>query len=75
MTAISTTPAKRRLRRPPLRVQLTVLYAGLFVLLLAAVLAISGLLVRQESTNTAVLRHHTTPSSATISMSDRRSWP
>jgi signal transduction histidine kinase len=51
MTAISTPPAKRRVRRPPLRVQLTVLYAGLFVLLLAAVLAISGLLVRQGSTN------------------------
>jgi signal transduction histidine kinase len=51
MTAISTPPAKRRLRRPPLRVQLTVLYAGLFVLLLTAVLAISGLLVRQGSTN------------------------
>jgi signal transduction histidine kinase len=53
MTAISTSPAKRRLRRPPLRVQLTVLYAGLFVLLLAAVLAISGLLVRQGSTNSS----------------------
>jgi signal transduction histidine kinase len=51
MTAISTAAAKRRLRRPPLRVQLTVLYAGLFALLVAAVLAISGLLVRQASTN------------------------
>jgi signal transduction histidine kinase len=50
MTAISTTSPKRRLRRPPLRVQLTVLYAGLFVLLVAAVLAVSGLLVRQGST-------------------------
>ena len=34
-----------RLRRPPLRVQLTVLYAGLFVFLVAAVLGVSGLLV------------------------------
>jgi len=53
MTASSVTPAKRRLRRPPLRVQLTVLYAGLFVLLVAAVLAVTGLLVRQGSTNEA----------------------
>jgi signal transduction histidine kinase len=51
MTAISTIPTRRRLRRPSLRVQLTVLYAGLFVLLIAAVLAISGLLVRQGSSN------------------------
>ena len=51
MTATSTIPLKRRLRRPPLRVQLTVLYAGLFVVLVAAVLAISGLLVRQGSTS------------------------
>jgi len=58
MTAISTSPAKRRLRRPPLRVQLTVLYAGLFVLLLAAVLAISGLLVRQGSTNVSGATSH-----------------
>ncbi len=42
---------KHRLRRPPLRIQLTVLYAGLFVLLVAAVLAVSGLLVRQGSTS------------------------
>jgi signal transduction histidine kinase len=34
-----------------LRVQLTVLYAGLFAVLVVAVLAISGLLVRQGSTN------------------------
>ncbi len=45
------TAASRRLRRPPLRVQLTVLYAGLFALLFVAVLAVSGLLVRQGSTN------------------------
>ncbi len=32
-------------RRPPLRVQLTLLYAGLFVALVAAVLGVSGLLV------------------------------
>jgi signal transduction histidine kinase len=51
MSAIGTASLKRRLRRPPLRVQLTVLYAGLFVLLLAAVLAVSGLLLRQGSTN------------------------
>ena len=36
---------KDRIRRPPLRVQLTVLYAGLFVVLVAAVLGVSGLLV------------------------------
>jgi signal transduction histidine kinase len=36
---------KERLRRPPLRVQLTVLYAGLFLFLVAAVLGASGLLV------------------------------
>jgi signal transduction histidine kinase len=34
-----------------LRVQLTVLYAGLLVVLVAAVLAVSGLLIRQGSTN------------------------
>ena len=51
MTAISMTPARSRLRRPPLRVQLTVLYAGLLGLLVVAVLAVSGLLVRQGSTN------------------------
>src|SRR5665811_1113522 len=45
MTVITTPAAKRRLRRPPLRVQLTVLYAGLFALLVAVVLAVSGLLV------------------------------
>jgi len=50
MTATAITPAKR-LRRPPLRVQLTVLYAGLFAVLVAAVLGVSGLLVRQGSTN------------------------
>ena len=31
---------KDRLRRPPLRVQLTVLYPGLFLFLVAAVLAV-----------------------------------
>ena len=36
---------KDHLRRPPLRVQLTVLYAGLFIFLVAAVLGVSGLLV------------------------------
>ena len=51
MTAISMTTARPRLRRPPLRVQLTVLYAGLLGLLVAAALAVSGLLVRQGSTN------------------------
>jgi signal transduction histidine kinase len=51
MTAITIPPAKRRLRRPALRVQLTILYAGLFALLVVAVLAVSGLLVRQGSTN------------------------
>ena len=39
---------KDRIRRPPLRVQLTVLYAGLFVVLVAAVLGVSGLLVRHS---------------------------
>jgi len=76
MTAISTSPAKRRLRRPPLRVQLTVLYAGLFVLLLAAVLAISGLLVRQGSTNVsgvttshnALFGHHFDVGPAVVAM-------
>lgn len=66
MTAISGPPTKRLLRRPPLRVQLTVLYAGLFALLVLAVLAISGLLVRQGSTSinggsssqNAVFGHH-----------------
>ena len=53
MTAISTAPVTRRRRRPPLRVQLTLLYAGLFGLLVVAVLAVSGLLVRQGSTNTS----------------------
>jgi uncharacterized membrane protein len=36
------------LRRPPLRVQLTVLYAGLFIALVAVVLGVSGLLVRRS---------------------------
>jgi hypothetical protein len=48
MTSNNIDPSKRR---PPLRVQLTVLYAGLFILLVAAVLAVSGLLERQGSTN------------------------
>jgi signal transduction histidine kinase len=39
---------KNSLRRPPLRVQLTVLYAGLFIALVAVVLGVSGLLVRQS---------------------------
>jgi signal transduction histidine kinase len=39
---------RNSLRRPPLRVQLTVLYAGLFIALVAAVLGVSGLLVRQS---------------------------
>jgi signal transduction histidine kinase len=51
MTATTVPSAKGRLRRPPLRVQLTVLYAGLFAVLVAAVLGVSGLLVRQGSTN------------------------
>jgi signal transduction histidine kinase len=51
LTGTSTGPPRRRSRRPPLRVQLTVLYAGLVVLLLAAVLAVSGLLGRQGSTS------------------------
>jgi signal transduction histidine kinase len=38
-----------RLRRPPLRVQLTVLYSGLFAALVAAVLGVSGLLLRSSS--------------------------
>ena len=40
--------SKDRLRRPPLRVQLTVLYAGLFTALVAAVLGVSGLLIRHS---------------------------
>ena len=66
MTALSITPLKRRLRKPPLRVQLTVLFAGLLASLVAVVLAISGLLVRQGSTSitggssshNAVFGHH-----------------
>src|SRR5689334_977823 len=49
MTAGNIRPSKPWLRRPPLRVQLTVLYAGLFVLLVVAGLAVSGLLVRHGS--------------------------
>jgi signal transduction histidine kinase len=41
--------SKDRLRRPPLRVQLTVLYAGLFLALVLAVLGVSGLLIRHSS--------------------------
>ena len=37
--------SKDGLRRPPLRIQLTVLYAGLFLGLVTAVLAVSGLLI------------------------------
>jgi signal transduction histidine kinase len=51
VTAVSIDPSRRRWRRPPLRVQLTVLYAGLFILLVTAVLAVSGLLRRQGTTN------------------------
>ena len=51
MTAVNFGMFKRRLRRPPLRVQLTVFYAGLFFLLAAAALAVSGLLERQGSTS------------------------
>ena len=47
MTTINTDPSKRR----PLRVQLTILYAGLSAVLVAAVLAVSGLLQRQGETN------------------------
>ena len=50
MTAHNTGRYRRRLRRPPLRVQLTVLYAGLFAVLAVAVLAVTGLLERQGST-------------------------
>jgi hypothetical protein len=46
MTSINIDPSKRWLR-----VQLTVLYAGLFALLAAAVLAVSGLLQRQGTTS------------------------
>lgn len=41
--------SKERLRRPPLRAQLTVLYAGLVLALVGAVLGISGLLVRHTT--------------------------
>jgi hypothetical protein len=51
MTGINADLPSRRLRRVPLRVQLTVLYAGLMVLLVTAVLAVSGLLERQGSTS------------------------
>ena len=48
MTDINIDPTKHR---PSLRVQLTVLYAGLFAVLAVAVLAVSGLLERQGSTS------------------------
>ena len=68
MIATSAMPLRRRTRRPPLRVQLTVLYAGLFVLLVAAVLAVSGLLVRQRlEPASTVAQAPITPSSATKS--------
>lgn len=47
MTAINTDPAKAR----SLRVQLTALYAGLFSLLVTALLAVSGLLQRRGTTD------------------------
>jgi hypothetical protein len=47
MTAINIDPTKHR----PLRMQLTVLYAGLFAALAVAVLAVSGTLERQGSTS------------------------
>jgi signal transduction histidine kinase len=40
---------KDSLRRPPLRVQLTVLYTGLFTALVAAALGVSGFLVRHSA--------------------------
>jgi signal transduction histidine kinase len=52
--------SKERLRRPPLRAQLTVLYAGLVLALVAAVLGVSGLLVRH--TTEAAPRGQTQPS-------------
>ncbi|MGH3263246.1 MAG: hypothetical protein ACRDNS_14765 [Trebonia sp.] len=48
MTALSIDLSKPR---PPMRVQLTVLYAGLLILLVAAVLAVSGLFQRQGTTS------------------------
>jgi hypothetical protein len=48
MTASNIAPSQPR---PSLRVQLTVLYAGLFALLVTAILAVSGVLQRQGSTN------------------------
>ena len=61
MTSITHDPSQRRLR-----VQLTALYAGVIILLVAVVLAVSGLLERQGSTNinggsssdNAVFGHH-----------------
>ena len=71
MTAHQHDPSRRRLRRPPLRVQLTVLYAGLFVLLVVAVLAVSGLLERQGSTsNNGGVQLCATPSSDSTSTRD-----
>jgi signal transduction histidine kinase len=60
MTPLSPEPPTRRLRRPPLRVQLTALYAGLFALIVTAVLAVSGLIERQgTTTNTGAVSSHT----------------
>jgi signal transduction histidine kinase len=46
---VRTLLTKDSLRRPPLRVQLTVLYTGLFTALVAAVLGASGFLVRHSA--------------------------
>jgi hypothetical protein len=51
MTGISTDLPRHPLRKVPLRVQLTVFYAGLIVLIVTAVLAVSGLIERQGSTS------------------------
>ncbi|MDX6298293.1 MAG: hypothetical protein QOI51_2150 [Nocardioidaceae bacterium] len=68
--------SRDRLRRPPLRVQLTVLYAGLFVALVSAVLGVSGLLIRHGSFGVAPGSQQ--PSVGTGNVSGSRSfevWP
>ena len=50
-----------RLRRPRLRVQLTVLYSGLFVALVAAVLGASGLLFGSSSSSSAAPQQEGSP--------------